>query len=571
MTLQLKASINNTLYLRDTLLLGIMAVGAGCGMIYEYLIAHYAGRIIGSVDTAVYGMIGVMIVAMGLGAFYSRTFKCPYTGFAWLEAIIALVGGTAVLVMAAVFSLAYVLPLQLQHAFGLHETISINGGPVFVLKEIAESFPYITGFLIGLLLGMEIPFIARIRQDIHKDRLEHNAGTIYGADYIGGGVGAAVWVFFCLNHPIIVSASLTALLNVLLGAIFLGYFYQRVKGNRFLLVFKLSVAVLLSLIFVNGTSWMNALSNMLYTDNVAYSINTPYQNLVITERAMSNGNPSIISLYINGHIQFSSADEIVYHSLLVVPPLLASARQKNILIIGGGDGLGVKEVLKWSPESVTLIDLDSAMISLFRGENPKAPQWLSKRLVSLNDNALNDPRLDYIQGDAFNVVEELSAQGKRFDAIIVDLPDPNHPDLNKLYSTYFYAKLFSLLSADGAVSIQSTSPYHSPKAFLSIGKTAAAAGFSVDQHHANIPSFGEWGWTIGTKAGLGAKARIINAASRFPEHEYLTFDLLLGSFAFPKAFTKDIEMIKVNHLSSPTLYSYHAQGWQKDEGVYRAK
>lgn len=558
-------------YLRDMLLLSIMAVGAGCGMIYEYLIAHYAGRIIGSVDTAVYGMIGVMVVAMGLGAFYSRTFKCPYTGFAWLEALIALVGGTAVLLMALIFSLAYILPLQLHHAFGIHETINLSGGPIFVLKQMAESFPYITGFLIGLLLGMEIPFIARIREDIYSQRLEHNAGTIYGADYIGGGIGAAVWVFYCLNQPIIVSATLTALLNVLLGAIFLRYFYTRVKGFRFLVVFKLSVATLLTVVLLNGTSWMNALNNMLYSDNVVYAINTPYQNLVITERATANAKPSIIDLYINGHIQFSSADEVIYHSFLVTPALMASARQKNILIIGGGDGLAAKEVLKWMPESVTLVDLDPAMIDLFRGKNTLAPKWLNKRLVGLNENALNDPRLNYISGDAFKVVEQLNEEGKSFDSIIVDLPDPNHPDLNKLYSAYFYAKLDRLLSADGAMSIQSTSPYHSTKAFLSIGKTVEAAGFKIDQYHENIPSFGEWGWTLATKAGTGPKDRLILGVNEFPEENYLSYEQMMASFTFPKRFKHGIENIKVNHLSSPTLYSYHSEGWLKNKGLYQTK
>ncbi|MFT5421608.1 MAG: spermidine synthase [Candidatus Endobugula sp.] len=569
--LNYKSLINDKAYLRDVLLLGIMAVGASCGMIYEYLIAHYAGRIVGSVDTAVYGIIGVMIVAMGLGAFYSRNFKCPYTGFAWLEALIALVGGTAVLLMALIFSLAYILPLQLQHAFGIHETINLSGGPIFVLEQLAESFPYIVGFLIGFLLGMEIPFIARIRQDLHDERLVHNAGTIYGADYIGGGVGAAIWVFFCLNQPIIVSATLTALLNIVLGAIFLGYFYKQVKGCRFLIPFKLAVATLLSIALFNGTAWMNALSNMLYTDRVAYEINTPYQNLVITERPLGNGKASIINLYINGHIQFSSADEVAYHSLLVIPPLLASARQKNILIIGGGDGLAAKEVLRWSPDTVTLVDLDPAIIKLFRGDNAAAPEWLNQRLVSLNDNALNDPRLHYINGDAFKIVEQLNMEGKSYDAIIVDLPDPNHPDLNKLYSDYFYAKLGSLLSADGAISIQSTSPYHSRKAFLSIGKTIAAVGFNVVQYHANIPSFGEWGWSLATKLGQGPKQRLIAASSRFPEHAYLNYEQMMSSFTFSNGFWQDIDTIKVNHLSSPTLYSYHAEGWRKDEGIYNVK
>lgn len=554
---------------KDVLLLGVMAIGAGCGIIYEYLIAHYAGRILGSVDTAVYAVIGLMIVAMGIGAFYARTIECAYSGFAWLETCIAFIGGVSVLAMAGIFSLAYVLPLQLQHTFGLHESIQLHGGPIFVLEKIAESFPYIIGLVLGILIGMEIPFIARIREDVYKHRLEHNAGTVYGADYIGGGIGAAVWIFVCLSQPIIVSAALTALLNLVLGALFLAHFHKKVKGAKYLLGLKAATGAVLVAVLISGTNWMNAMSNMLYTDSVVYSTNTKYQNLVLTERAVASGNPSIINLYINGQLQFSSTDEVIYHSMLVTPALMASARQDNILIIGGGDGLAAREVLQWSPKSITLIDLDPVMIDVFRGKHSEVPGWLSERLLQLNEGALNDPRISYIFGDAFKVVERMADTGKYFDAILVDLPDPNHPDLNKLYSTYFYSKLASLLNADGAMVVQSTSPYHSKKAFLSIGKTLDAVGLSVNQYHANVPSFGEWGWTMATKFGLSPKERLAALNPSKLSHSYLSYEQIMAAFVFSKSFYQDLGAIRVNHLSTPTLYSYHAEGWRKEDGIYR--
>lgn len=556
---------------RDFLLLAIMAIGAACGMIYEYLIAHYAGRIIGSVDTAVYGMIGLMVVAMGLGAFYSRTVRCPYTGFAWLEVLIALIGGSAVLMMAALFALSYVLPIQLQHAFGLHETVNVHGGPVFMLKQFAETAPYLIGLLIGFLIGMEIPFIARIRQELHDDRLEHNAGTVYGADYIGGGAGAAIWILFCLNQPIIVSAALTALLNLVLGGIFLAYFHKRIKALRFLIPLKLVSFSFLLLILVNGSSWMNSMSNMLYSDRVVHSVNTKYQSLVLTQKPTGTTYPPVTNLYINGHLQFSSSDEIIYHSYLVVPALLASARQNNILIVGGGDGLAAREVLRWSPESVTLIDLDPTMIDIFQGKNVDLPAWLSTRLVGLNGNSLNDPRMNFMFGDAFKVVESLSGTGQYFDAIIVDLPDPNHPDLNKLYTDYFYAKLSDLLSADGVIAIQSTSPYHSKKAFLSIGKTVESTGLLVDQYHANVPSFGDWGWTIAAKAGATPKERLLSYKEMPVDHPYLSLDQVMAGFAFSNSFYHQASQVDINRLNEPTLYAYHSEGWRKHKGIYIAK
>jgi len=563
------AAAKRSLLYKDSLLLGVMALGAGCGIIYEYLIAHYSGRILGSVDTAVYAIIGIMIVAMGIGAFYARTIKCAYTGFAWLEVFIALIGGAAVLGMAAVFSLAYILPLQLQHTFGIHESIELVGGPVFALRKIAEGFPYVVGLILGILIGMEIPFIARIREDIYKNKINHNAGTVYGADYIGGGLGAAIWISILLTKPIIISAAITALLNLSLGAIFLFHFYSRIRGAKVLLGLKFLSAVILSFILMHGTQWMNAMNNMLYTDKVVYSNNSKYQNIVITERANFNQRPSVINLYINGQLQFSSADETIYHSMLVTPAMLASQSHEKILIIGGGDGLAIKEALKWSPEHISLFELDPSMVEVFKGESTEAPAWLNKRLTSLNQNALKHEKVEILHGDAFNIVEELADSGIFYDVIIVDLPDPSHPDLNKLYSTFFYSKLATLLVGDGALVVQSSSPYHSKKAFISIGKTLAAAGFRVDQYHANVPSFGEWGWSLATKHGKSGKQRIEERNSL--NHDYLTLEQVKAAFAFSQNYYQDKDSIEVNHLSAPTLYKYHSEGWRVQQGIYYAE
>jgi len=160
------------------------------------------------------------------------------------------------------------------------------------------------------------------------------------------------------------------------------------------------------------------------------------------------------------------------------------------------------------------------------------------------------------------------AQRETYDTIIVDLPDPNHPDLNKLYSTYFYRQLSNLLSADGALVVQSTSPYHSKNAFLSIGKTVAEAGLNAEQYHTNVPSFGEWGWTIATKMGATALQRIKAKNADDVVNEVVDHQFIQGAFSFPKPFFIGLEKIKVNQLNSPVLYTYHSQGWRKQQGVF---
>ncbi len=551
---------------KDAMLLGIMAVGAACGIIYEYLLAHYAGRVLGSVDVAVYGMIGVMVASMGVGAFYARTIDNPYTGFAWLEAVISVIGGTSILLMAAVVSYAFVLPNELQQTFGLDPSVIADGGPVHALREVSKVTPYLLGAVLGFFIGMEIPFIARIREDLYE-RVENNAGTVYGMDYIGGGVGAAIWVTVCLSQPIIISAAATALLNLLLGAIFIAKFWHKIRWVALLVLMKMMVGMLLVAVLLKGNTWINSMNSMLYKDKVIYSNNTRFQNIVVTERIIGGVGQPILSLYINGRLQFSSADEDIYHAMLVSPAMLASARNEKVLVVGGGDGLAVRDILRYQPKSVTVIDLDPAMTRLFSGRDDEVDFWLSKRLTELNAGALNDSRVSVINEDAFLYVENLVAERQAYDTIIVDLPDPSHPDLNKLYSVYFYRQLSNLLNGDGAMVVQSTSPYHSKNAFLSIGKTISEAGLSAQQYHANVPSFGEWGWTIASKIGADPLSRIRNKTKAL-QSDVINNDFILGAFTFPKPFFNQLEKIKANRLNSPVLYAYHSEGWRKQEGVF---
>ena len=162
----------------------------------------------------------------------------------------------------------------------------------------------------------------------------------------------------------------------------------------------------------------------------------------------------------------------------------------------------------------------------------------------------------------------LLKSGQIFDAIIVDLPDPSHPDLNKLYTVNFYARLKQLLAGDGIIAIQSTSPYHAKGSFISIGKTLKAADYNhVQQYHDNVPSFGEWGWTIAAKMGASPLARL-NKLDKLPvEHTWLNLEILKAAFVFPNDFYKNEENIDINTLGSHTLYQLHQKAWTNQQGV----
>ena len=550
------------LLIDDTFLILIMATLACCGLIYEYLLSHYAARILGSVETVIYAIIGIMIVSMGLGAFAAKKVKDAFQGFVVLELIVALIGCSATLFIASVIGFSQSLPQLIADTYQIPNDVIIKGDFLASLSWLSIKLPYLFAFILGFLIGMEIPLIARIRETIYGHHLAHNAGTIYGADYIGAGIGAAIWVLFMLNIEISQAAALTASLNLVAGFVFLIRFRRYLRHKIKLVIGHLILAVLIVLIYVLGGNWQKQMQNMLYLDKVVYQTQTPYQNLVFTERQLGGGYEPIYNFYINGRLQFSSLDEQIYHEFLVHPAMQASARHDNILIIGGGDGLALREVQKWQPKSVTLIDLDPNLIALFKQPEQFLPPHLSDKIKRLTKDSFNQPGVHVINDDAFIAIDSLLATKQMFDTIIVDLPDPSHPDLNKVYTVNFYYRLKHLLSGDGVIVVQSTSPFHAQSAFISIGKTLEKAGYKTEQYHQNVPSFGEWGWSIGSKHGEAPLQRLEKYNTLDVDANWLTIPLLKSAFIFNKDFYENKDTIKVNYLGSNSLYQYHQKAWE---------
>jgi len=562
----------NSRLIDDTLLILTMAVLAGCGLIYEYLLSHYAGRVLGVMESTIYTMIGLMIVSMGLGAFAARKVRCAFNGFVYLELIIALLGASAILIIGGLIAITQVLPHIIADTFSLPPDVLPKGGVFKQLSVIATNSPYFFGIVLGFLIGMEIPLIARIREEIHGQHLANNLGTIYGADYIGAGAGAAIWVIFLLSIDISKAAALTASLNLIAGAFFVLRYWNKLTWRKTFITLHLLLSLIIVLMFTYGNQWLNQMNSLLYLDKVVHVQKTHYQQLTFTERYLGlsadKEQSSIISFYLNGRLQFSSIDEHIYHDYLVAPVLAGSARHDNILIIGGGDGLALRDVLKYNPKKVTLIDLDSELIDIFQQPAEHLKASLARKISRLNENSLQDKRVSILRSDAFITINELLKTEQVFDAIIVDLPDPSHPDLNKLYTVNFYARLKQLLSGDGLIAIQSTSPYHAKNSFISIGKTLRAANFKhVQQYHDNVPSFGEWGWTIGAKMGASPLARLEKLQQLPVRHNWLNLEILKSAFIFPNDFYKDNNDIDINTLGSHTLYQLHQKAWQTQQGI----
>ncbi len=554
--------------LDDIAVIVLTGVLAGCGLVYEYLLANTAGRMLGAVDAVIFTMIGVMIVSMGVGAFLARLVAAPFTGFAWLEAAVAILGGAAVLILGAMTAAVVFLPNAIAETYGMPPDLVPRGALVVMLEGAADIAPFVLGAALAILVGMEIPLLARIRQSLHADALVHNTGTIYGADYIGAGIGAALWVAVMLSMEPVRAGYLTAAVNLAAGLVFLAYFRRFIR--RFVPILALHAAAGLGLLLVvqDGTRWQRAMEDLLYRDRVVYAANTPHQRVALTRRLVRPEAPPVHALYLNGRLQFDSSDEHIYHAFLTYPALAVSARRARILLIGGGDGLAARDILRWAPREILVLDLDPDVVALFTRPHFVEGEFVNRDLLALNAFAFRDPRVRVRFGDAFVGVDDLLGGGERFDVVIVDLPDPSRPDLARLYSVGFYRKLRLLLAADGAVAVQSTSPFFAREAFLSIGRTLEEAGFAhVDQYGYNVPSLGQWGWSLATPRGPSPLVRLRRLDALPIDDGFMTRALLLGAFAFPKGFFDGRAGIAPSRVANAAVYHYYRRGWEEVSGV----
>jgi len=283
----------------------------------------------------------------------------------------------------------------------------------------------------------------------------------------------------------------------------------------------------------------------MFKDPVIYHKRTKYQDITITKN-VKNGE---LRLYINGNLQFCSTDERLYHELLVHPPVALLNDLKNVLVLGGGDGLAVRELLKYGDINITLVELDKGMIEIAK----------EKPLSILNENAFYSKNVKVINSDAFTYLDKLIKSKKKFDLVIVDFPDPSNINLAKLYSLEFYKKIYKILDFNGIVSIQATSPYFASKTYLCIDKTLKEAGFNTLKFHYDIPSFGDWGFILAYKRRKDLiENKLKNFSLKTLDTYFLTNDLFKASLIFPKNWLKYSEKdVKVNTIFNPVIIKYY--------------
>lgn len=530
--------------------LSIFFTGAA-GLINEYLLSTISIYILGNSIEQFSVTIAIMLGMMGIGGWAQKFIKDNnlIEKFILIEILLVILGS---------FS-----PIGIYAAFAYVE----------------DNFTLVQYFLIssmGFLIGFEIPFIIRINEK-YQEKLKTNLSTIISADYFGSFIGAIIWIKILLPHFNIVKIGfLVSGVNFLIAIITFGYFYKigLVKSKKIIILIILTIALLIFGV-LSTKKWEINSEQRLYKDKVVFSKTTKYQHITITH----NKTIKEYRLYINGNNQFSSLDEVRYHELLVHPAMSLLNEHKKILILGGGDGLAVRELNKYHDiKEIKLIDLDSEMTKLAK-TNPILKKLNNNSLLNsivktINVKFISKGKEKIYKKESKNKYRQIATisiinmdadifitkvKNEKFDLIIIDLPDPNSIELNKLYTKEFYMKLRRLMKDDSLIVVQSTSPFHAKEAFLCIGRTLLSANFYITAYHYNIPSFGDWGFYLAGKNN-NYQAKITNIKLQVPT-KFLTEDVFKAALVFGKGelITKDAS---INTLMEPKLfYIYNNNSW----------
>ena len=485
-----------------------VALIAACGLIYELVAGTLASYLLGDSVLQFSTVIGSYLFAMGVGSWLSRfVTRGLAPRFVQIELMVAVAGGFS---SSALF-------LAFAHTQGFR----------FLL--------YVVVAIVGILVGLEIPLLMRILKDRvqFRDLVAH----VLTFDYIGA-LGASL-LFPILLVPRLGMVRAALLFGIVNAAVALWstWLFGAALPNPGRL--RLSCAAVIALLAAGmaGADRISASADAnLYADEVILARNTRYQRIVLTRWKDD------LRLFLSSHLQFSSRDEYRYHEALVHPGLASLPGARRALVLGGGDGLALREMLKYpSLESITLVDLDPDMTGLF-ATHPL--------LTKLNGGSLTHPKVRVINADAF---PWLDSHTDMFDFVAIDFPDPTNYSLGKLYTTAFYRLLARHLSRHGLVVVQSTSPMFARQSYWCIVETIKQAGLRTHPYHAYVPSFGEWGFIL---AGLGP----YEPPSRLPEGlRFLSLRNLPALFEFPN----DMQPVPAepNRLNDQVLVRYYERDW----------
>lgn len=496
-----KREFDGRLLLVTTFLISI------CSIIYELMISSISTYLNGDSIRQFSITIGLYMSAMGIGSYLSkRVKKNLFEKFVLVEVFTGLLGGFST------FLLFY----------------------ANIYTEIYSLIMYAIIIVIGILVGLEIPFLTRIIEE-NNSNIRVNLANIFTFDYIGGLVGSLAFPLFLFPKLGFVStAFLVGCINLFAAVLIVLRYKAYITHIKIIRGVACSLFAILICFLFMGQYLTKHIEGGLYRDDIIYSEQTVYQKIVVTK------HKDDLRLYLDGNIQFSSMDEYRYHELLVHVPFAYAKNHERVLILGGGDGLAAREILKYDDvKEIILVDLDPDMVELCKTDS---------QIRQLNQDSLLDKRITIIHEDAYLYVSE---NEQPFDVVIIDLPDPNNESLNKLYTNVFYNYVRANLKQEGVMVCQSTSPYYAKNSFWCIHKTIATQFDTVIPYHVEVPAFGDWGFNMAFK-GKEPKRMPLSVVT-----SYLTEDNFNRHLYFGADEQVNLEKISVNDMFQPALIKYY--------------
>jgi len=499
---------------------GIVSI---CGIIFEVLFGAAGSYILGDGVKQYTLVISLFLTGMGIGASLSeRVTRNLIISFIWIELTIGLIGG---------FS-----------------TFLFFGVTAFLPDGTDAIFLYSITLIIGALTGLELPILIRKANEIGVTLSKSTARVLF-SDYAGGLIGGLLFVFYLRpEFGLVKTAFIVGLINVGVALWVLYYFKKEIQRFRVHLVAGISLFIVL----LSGVFWGEEVAftfeQKLYRDPIIHYQQTDYQHIILTKER------SDVRLFLDGQLQLSSTDEYRYHETLVHPAIASVENPENVLILGGGDGLALRELWKYDEvKHVDLVDLDPAVVELAK---------TNFDLLRLNQDSFSDPRVTVHNEDAFTFLEESK---DFYDVILVDLPDPNNESLNKLYTLQFYQLLRNHLPPGGTIMIQSTSPTFATEVYWTIDYTVQQAGLYTENLHVDIPSFGDWGFVLARRMETDQTIKNIDLTV---ETNFLTEEVLQGLTIFGKDIDRDIVddkgavfQYEPNTLTNPILLQMYEKAW----------
>jgi spermidine synthase len=492
------------------LLLISVFVIATAGLVYELIAGTLASYLLGDSVTQFSTVIGVYLSSMGVGSWLSRYVKRDLLRFfIHVELLLALVGGSSAAVLFCLFD------------------------QVASFRVLLYSLVSVT----GILVGVEIPILMRILKDEYA--FQDLVAKVFTFDYLGALLASLLFPLILVPRlGLVRSGFFFGLCNVLVAWAaleILGKGQAWRKTQRILVLLVLAVCGTGLVMGERLTNWSESQS---FPDPVIAAVSSPYQRLVLTR------NQHDTRLFLNGNLQFSSADEYRYHEALVHPGLASLPEARRVLILGGGDGLALREVLRYEAVTdVVLVDLDRAVTDL---------AIRHPILRDLNQDSLRSKKLKLVHEDAF---QWLRSVREPFDFIIIDFPDPSSFTIGKLYSTRFYELVKQALKPEGQMVVQSTSPFYAKQSFWTIVNTLNAVGFHTEPYHVYVPSFGEWGFVLAGRQDYKLPGDLPRGL------KFLSPDLLPSMFHFPPDMQATIQ--SVNRLDNQVLVRTFEEEWAR--------